>query len=66
MKDHAVFVQASHGDRKLLWFDDRQTMVNEYNSYLHVLAQDRGVQQVYAFSLCAGMTREQWIKEMGG
>lgn len=66
MKDFAVFVRDNYWNTKLEWFDTRQDMVEAYNAYLHLIAQDKGIKEAYAFSLCAGETRESWIKSMGG
>jgi len=65
MKEFAVHVRDGYGGVKLEWFDTRQEMVNVYNRYLHLLAQDKGIKEVAAFSLCAFESRENWVRAMG-
>lgn len=66
MKNFAVHVEDEYGATRLIWFDTNHDMVNEYNRFLHLLAMDKGIRAVHAFSLCAGETRENWVKSMGG
>lgn len=65
MKEFAVHVRDSYGATKLEWFDTRQEMVVAYNHYMHLIAMDKGIKEVAAFSLCAFESRENWVKAMG-
>ena len=66
LKNYAVYVLDTYGNHKLLWFSDRQDMVAEYSKFVHLIAQDKGIAQVFSFELCAGETREAWVKALGG
>ena len=66
MKNFAVLITDSYGGTRLIWYDSRQDMAEEYAHHLHILAKGQGVAKVFAFELCAGETRENWVKSMGG